>query len=165
MRWRSSWRWRRANSTSLVSRPSSATRRRSTRHATRAACSMLLVATTFLLRLGPMLRWSRPISGPSRGCMATMDLAMPRSMSSHRRNLPARSVGRCLSTRPRCVRDAAVADTRRDAEFQSRQDMAEHGRHRRLRTAAWRGRPSVNVCTGVDSSWVLRLLEDRLSRV
>ena len=30
---------------------------------------------------------------------------------------------------------------------------------------AWRGRPAVNVCTGVDSSWVLRLLEDRLSRV
>ena len=30
---------------------------------------------------------------------------------------------------------------------------------------AWRGRPAVNVCTGVDSSWVLRLVEERLSRV
>ena len=29
---------------------------------------------------------------------------------------------------------------------------------------AWRGRPPVNVCTDVDSSWVLRLLEDRLTR-
>lgn len=29
----------------------------------------------------------------------------------------------------------------------------------------WRGRPAVNVCTGVDSSWVLRLLEERLTRV
>lgn len=30
---------------------------------------------------------------------------------------------------------------------------------------AWHGRPAVNVCVGVDSSWVLRLLEDRLTRV
>jgi inosine-uridine nucleoside N-ribohydrolase len=30
---------------------------------------------------------------------------------------------------------------------------------------AWRGRPAVNVCVEVDSPWVLRLLEDRLSRV
>jgi len=30
---------------------------------------------------------------------------------------------------------------------------------------AWRGRPAVNVCTGVDSSWVLRLVEERLTRV
>lgn len=30
---------------------------------------------------------------------------------------------------------------------------------------AWRNRPAVNVCVGVDAPWVLRLLEDRLSRV
>ena len=30
---------------------------------------------------------------------------------------------------------------------------------------AWRDRPPVNVCVGVDAPWVLRLLEDRLSRV
>lgn len=30
---------------------------------------------------------------------------------------------------------------------------------------AWRGRPAVNVCVGVDAPWVLRLVEERLSRV
>lgn len=30
---------------------------------------------------------------------------------------------------------------------------------------AWRGRPAVNVCTDVDAPWVLRLVEERLSRV
>lgn len=30
---------------------------------------------------------------------------------------------------------------------------------------AWHGRPAVNVCTEVDAPWVLRLLEERLTRV
>ncbi len=30
---------------------------------------------------------------------------------------------------------------------------------------AWRGRPAVNVCTGVDAPWVLRLVEERLTRI
>lgn len=30
---------------------------------------------------------------------------------------------------------------------------------------AWRGRPTVNVCIDVDAPWVLRLVEERLSRV
>ena len=30
---------------------------------------------------------------------------------------------------------------------------------------AWRGRPAVNVCTDVDAPWVLRLVEERLSRI
>ncbi len=30
---------------------------------------------------------------------------------------------------------------------------------------AWRDRPAVNVCTDVDAPWVLRLVEERLSRV
>ncbi|MCE9622455.1 MAG: nucleoside hydrolase [Actinomycetia bacterium] len=29
---------------------------------------------------------------------------------------------------------------------------------------AWRGRPAVNVCTEVDAPWVLRLVEERLTR-
>ncbi|CAN5577923.1 nucleoside hydrolase [soil metagenome] len=30
---------------------------------------------------------------------------------------------------------------------------------------AWRDRPAVNVCTGVDAPWVLRLVEERLTRI
>jgi len=31
--------------------------------------------------------------------------------------------------------------------------------------SAWRGRPPVNVCTDVDAPWILRLVEERLTRV